>query len=99
MFADIRFSREVLELNLRKKRGMSVLQTLYEEISDVSRGNAIHTTNKLCLDRSHLWRSKHEIGLVPPGVTIVDNIKMMFAGIRWEGVWTVFFWFTIRTSL
>jgi hypothetical protein len=60
---------------------MSVLQTVYEEISDVSCGNAIRTTNKLCVDRSHLWRSKHEIGLVPPGVTVVDNIKMLFGGI------------------
>jgi hypothetical protein len=91
LFTDIRFSREVLELNLREKRGMSVLQTVYEEISDVSCGNAIRTTNKLCIDRSHLWRSKHEIWLVPPGMTIVGNIKMVFGGIRWEGVWTVSF--------
>jgi len=87
LFADIRFSREVLELNLREKRGMSVLQTVYEEISDVSYGNSIRTTKELCIDRSHVWRSKHEIGLVPRGMTIVDNIKMLFGGIRWEGVW------------
>lgn len=91
MITDIHFSREVLELYLREKRGMSVLQTVHEDISDVSCGNAIRTTNKLCIDRIHLWRSKHEIGLVPPGMTIVDNIKMLFGGIRWEGVWTVFF--------
>jgi hypothetical protein len=91
LFADIRFSREVLELNPREGRGMSVLQTVYGELSDVSCGNAIRTTNKLCIYRSHLWRSKHDTGLVPPGITIVDNIKMLFGGIRWEGVWTVFF--------
>lgn len=44
----------------------------------MSCGNAIRTTNKLCIYRSHLWRSKHEIGLVPPGITIVDNIKTLF---------------------
>jgi hypothetical protein len=69
---------------------MSVLQTVYEEIHVlvlyVNCRNAIRTTNKLCIDRSHLWRSKHEIGLVPPGMTFVDNIKMLFGGIRWEGV-------------
>jgi hypothetical protein len=50
LFADIRFLREVLELNLREKRGMSVMQTVYEEIPDVSCGNAIRTTNKSCID-------------------------------------------------
>jgi hypothetical protein len=78
---------------------MSVLQNVYGGLSDVSCGNAIRTTNKLCIYRSHLWRSKHEIGLVPPGITIVDNIKNAVCGIRWEGAWTVFFCLTIRTSL
>jgi hypothetical protein len=77
---------------------MSVLQTVYEEISDATCGNAIRTTNKLCICRSHLWRSKHEVGLVPSGVTVGDNIKMLFKSMRSEGVWTVFFCLTTGTG-
>jgi hypothetical protein len=41
----------------------------------------------------------HEVGLVPPGVMIGDNIEMLFRGERWESVWSVFFCLMTRTSL